>query len=150
MKVILKENVKNLGKKGDLTEASDGYARNFLFPRDLAIEATPENLKEWEKEQAEKAAEEKQARQEAEEIKSQLEKAKITIQAKGGDGGRLFGAITNKDIEKAIKDQVNLTIDRKKIELKENIKQAGSYTIDIRVYPEMVAKLSLDVKTQEK
>lgn len=149
MKIILTENVKNLGEKGELVQASDGYARNFLFPRDLAIEATEENLKIWEADQAEKAAQEKERKEEASKIKDQLEKTKITILAKGGDGGRLFGAITNKDIEKAIKDQVKVAIDRKKIELKENIKQAGVHTVEVRVYPEMIAKLRVDVQTQD-
>ncbi len=145
MKIILLKDVKSLGKAGDLVEASDGYARNFLFPKKAAIEATDDNLASWKEQKAKEAEEEAKNRAAAEELKKKLESMTLTISAKGGEGGRLFGAVTSKDIADALKKE-KLTVDKKRIELKENIKEAGMITVPVRVYPEIVAKLKVSVE----
>lgn len=145
MKIILLKDVKSLGKAGDLVEASDGYARNFLFPKKAAIEATDDNLASWKEQKAKEAEEEAKNRASAEELKKKLESMTLTISAKGGEGGRLFGAVTSKDIADALKKE-KLTVDKKRIELKENIKEAGIITVPVRVYPEIVAKLKVSVE----
>lgn len=145
MKVILLEDVKGLGKAGDLVNAKTGYARNFLFPKELAIEATPGNLKAWKEEVKNKEAQEKADKEEALKIKEQLEKVTVEIKGKGGEGGRLFGSITSKDIGEALKSQFKIDVDRRKIELKENIKTAGITNVSVRVYPEISADLKVNI-----
>lgn len=145
MKVILLEDVKGLGKKGDLVNCKTGYARNFLFPKELAIEATPTNLKKWEEEMKDKEAKMQKEKEEALELKERLEKITVELKGKGGEGGRLFGSITSKDIADSLKKQHNIDIDKKKIELKENIKTAGITNVEIRVFPEITASLKVDV-----
>ncbi len=145
MKVILLEDVKGLGKKGDLVNSKTGYARNFLFPKELAIEATQANLKKWEEEMKDKEAKMKKDKEEALKLKNELEKITVELKGKGGEGGRLFGSITSKDIAEALKKQHKLDIDKKKIELKENIKTSGIISVEVRVYPEITASLKVNV-----
>ncbi|NLY09465.1 MAG: 50S ribosomal protein L9 [Tissierellia bacterium] len=145
MKVILIKDVKGLGKAGELVNAKDGYARNMLFPRGLAIEATDENLNKWETEQATLRAEEAKRRAEAEVLKEKLESKGLKVQGKGGSAGRLFGSITSADIAKSLKAEFGLDIDKRKIELKEPIKTTGKYTVEVRVYPEMTATLAVEI-----
>ena len=146
MKVILLKDVKGLGKEGDLVNAKDGYARNFLLPKGDAIEATPANLKKWKEEQAKEAEKKENQHKEALELKEKIEAITVTINGKAGDGGRLFGSITSKDIADALKEQYNIDIDRRKIELKDNIKTLGSTQVELRVYAEVVARLNVNVK----
>ncbi|MDO5717392.1 MAG: 50S ribosomal protein L9 [Tissierellia bacterium] len=143
MKVILKSDVKGLGKAGELVDAKTGYARNFLFPRKLAVEATPENKAEWEKEQEELKKKRAEERAEAEKLKEKLEKGSVKINAKAGKGDRIFGSITSQDIADAIKAQNGIEIDKKKVELKDNIKEVGEYTVQVRVYPELTASVKV-------
>lgn len=149
MKVILIKDDKTLGRKGTLTTAKTGYARNFLIPRGIAIEATPENLKNWEEEQEELRALEKENRKEAEQIKEKIEKIQLTISAKAGEGGRLFGAITTKDIADALKKAENIDVDKKKIDLSDNIKETGVKTVEIKLYPEITASLKVNIKPEK-
>ena len=146
MKVILLKDVKGLGKEGDLVNAKDGYARNFLLPKGDAIEATPANLKKWKEEKAKEAEKKENQHKEALELKEKIEAITVTINGKAGDGGRLFGSITSKDIADALKEQYNIDIDRRKIELKDNIKTLGSTQVELRVYAEVVARLNVNVK----
>lgn len=148
MKVILLKDVKDLGKKGDLVNAKSGYARNFLIPKGDALEATPGNLKKWKKEQAELAEERKEEHSEALALKEKIEAISINIQGKAGEGGRLFGSITSKDIADRLKKDHGIVIDRRKIELKDNIKALGTTNVDVRVYPEITANLTVNVKEQ--
>ena len=145
MKVILLEDVKGLGKKGDLVNSKTGYARNFLFPKELAIEATPANMKKWEEDMKEKEAKMQKEKDQALELKSKLEKMTVELKGKGGEGGRLFGSITSKDIAEALEKQYRISVDKKKIELKENIKTSGIIDIEVRVYPEITANLKVNV-----
>lgn len=145
MQVILLKDVKGLGKAGDLVNAKTGYARNFLFPNKSAIEATPGNLKAWKEETKTQEAQRKAEKEEALKIKEKIEKVSLEIKGKGGEGGRLFGSITSKDIGEALKSQHKIDIDRRKIELKENIKTAGVTSVEVRVYPEITASLKVNI-----
>lgn len=148
MKVILLQDVKKLGKKGDVIEASDGYARNFLFPRKLAEEATANGLHvlnaKKENERKKKLAELEAAQKLAGELKGK----EVTINAKAGESGRLFGAITNKDIAEAINSKYNLSIDKKKIVM-DTIKIAGGYDIEVKLYPEVSTKMKVIIVPQQ-
>lgn len=148
MKVILLKDVKGLGKAGDLVNAKDGYARNFLFPKGNAVEATPANLKKWEEEKAKEAEKKEKEYEEALKLKEKLENISVIIEGKAGEGGRLFGSITSKDIADALKSQHKIDMDKRKIELKDNIKSLGITEVDVRVYAELLGKLKVNVKEQ--
>jgi len=139
MKVILLQDVKKMGKKGDVIEASDGYARNYLFPRKLAEEATA-NALHVENERKKKLAELEAAQKLAAELKGK----EVTINAKAGDNGRLFGAITNKDVAEAINSEFNLSIDKKKVVVN-TIKVAGTYEVEVKLYPEVSTKMKVNI-----
>ncbi|MFO7152015.1 MAG: 50S ribosomal protein L9 [Bacillota bacterium] len=145
MKVILLQDVKSLGKRGDLVNVADGYARNFLFPRNLAVEATPGNLAKLEQEK--KAKENKLARQkmEAEELAARIKNLSVTLKVKAGTQGKLYGSINSKNIAEALKEQHGIDLDRRKIQLDEPIKAFGSYEVSIKVHPEVEAKLTVRV-----
>ena len=144
MKVILLQDVKKMGKKGDVIEASDGYARNYLFPRKLAEEATANALHvvnaKKENERKKKLAELEAAQKLAAELKGK----EVTINAKAGDNGRLFGAITNKDVAEAINSEFNLSIDKKKVVVN-TIMVAGTYEVEVKLYPEVSTKMKVNI-----
>ena len=144
MKVILIKDVKSFGKAGELVNAKTGYARNFLIPNGLAKEATKENLEIWEKEQAEL----KRIIKNAKELKETLEKLEVVIKTKTGNGDKLFGSITSQDISDALKKQHKIEIDKRKIELKENIKSLCTLTVPVRVYPEIVATVKVSIEKE--
>lgn len=148
MKVILLQDVKKIGKKGDVIEASDGYARNFLFPRKLAQEASASNMhilnNKIENERKQKLAELEAAQKLAGELKGK----EITIEAKAGENGKLFGAITSKDVAELIKKQHKIDIDKKKIVM-DTIKLAGGYEIEVKLYPEVSTKMKVIIVPQE-
>lgn len=148
MKVILLKDIKGLGKAGELVDAKDGYARNFLFPRKAALEATEENLKNWEEEKRIQRETEAQNIKEAEELKKVLEGKTLHINAKGGDKGRLFGAITSLDIAKRLVEEYSIDVDKRKIDLKENIKTEGEYKVPFKLYQGVVAELKVEVKVK--
>ena len=143
MVVILNRDIKGTGKAGDVVKVSDGYARNMLIPRGWATEATEGNVRSLEKQKAiaaEKKAEEKAAAQaQAEKIKA----LSVTIKTKAGDGGRIFGSITSKDIADALKAQHKVTVDKKKIQLDSPIKQTGETEVAIKLYPEVATTLKV-------
>ena len=147
MKVILLQDVKKIGKKGEVIEASDGYARNFLFPRKLAQEATDANMhilnNKKENERKKKLAEIEAAQKLAGELKGK----EITIKTKIGESGKLFGAITSKDISALIKTQYKVEIDKKKIVM-DTIKLAGNYEIEVKLYPEVSTKMKVNIIPQ--
>lgn len=148
MKVILLEDVKGLGKKGEMVNSKVGYFRNFLSPKKLAIEATPANKKAWEEEQLRKAEIFKENKELALQLKEKLEAANIVVKAKGGGDGRLFGSITAGDIADQINKDLGLEIDKKKVELKENIKTDGVHKVGIRVFPEILAEVAVKVEKE--
>jgi large subunit ribosomal protein L9 len=145
MKVILLKDVKGLGKEGELVNAKDGYARNFLIPRKLAVEATDANLKKWEEDMARKRQKQQEEYERALKLKEKIEGVSIEIKSKAGEGGKLFGSITSKDIAEALKKQHKIDVDKKKIDMKNNIKTLGTTTVEIKVYPEITATLKVNV-----
>lgn len=145
MKVILTQDVKNLGKKGDIVNASDGYARNFLLSKGLAKEATEGNVKVT---NAQKEAERKQKLADTEaalKLSNELKEKELVMKVKAGDGGKLFGAITSKDIAEEIKKQLNLDFDKKKISVN-NIKSLGVYEAEIKLYTGISGKLTIKIE----
>lgn len=145
MKVVLLEDIKTLGKKGDIVEASDGYAGNFLLPKKKAIAATAENLNtlKLQKANADKIAAELLA--EAKALKDKIEKSEVTVSIKGGEGGKTYGSVSTKEIAQAMKDQSGLEVDKKKIVLPEPIKTFGVHEISIKLHKEVSAKLKVKV-----
>ena len=144
MKVILLEDVKNVGKKGDIINAKDGYARNFLFPKNLAIEATPVNLKNLEAAQKQREKKEKEAYTEAKKLEEELMKLTVVIKTKTGENGKLFGAVTTKEIAENIEKEYGYTIDKKKYEM-EPIKLVGEYFVKIKLHPQVNAQVKVVV-----
>lgn len=144
MKIILLKDVKDLGKKGDVVDTSDGYARNYLFPRKLAQEATSENLhvvtmkKDSERKLKLKEIEEAQA------IAEKMKNKEVTVKVKVGENGRLFGAVTGKDVAEIIKKNFGVDVDKKKVVV-ETIKMVGSYDVEVKIYPEISAKFKLSI-----
>ncbi len=145
MKVILLKDVKGLGKEGELVNAKDGYARNFLFPKKLAIEATDANLKKWEEDMAKRKQKQQEEYEKAVKLKEKIESISIELKSKSGEGGKLFGSITSKDVAQALKTQHKIDIDKKKIEMKNNIKSLGTTTVEVKLYPEVTATLKVNV-----
>ena len=149
MQVILLEDVKGLGKKGTVVNASDGHARNFLFPRKLAMEATPANLKNLENKNAHEQAVRAEEKAKALDLKRKVESAgAVVITTKGGEGGKLYGAITSKDVAEAFEKSYGIVLDKKKIVLNTAIKQAGEYTAELKLYTEISAVLKLKIEVQ--
>lgn len=148
MIVILNRDIKGTGKAGDVVNVSDGYARNMLLPKGYATEATEGNIRSLKKQKAiaaEKKAEEKAAAQQTAE---RIGKVSVEIKTKAGEGGRIFGSITSKDIADALKAQHNITVDKKKILLDSPIKQTGEMTVEIKLYTDVNAKLKVVVNAQ--
>jgi len=145
MKVILVQDVKNLGKKGDVVNVADGYARNFLFPRNLAIEASPGNIARLEQEKKAMENKKEKEKREAVELAKKIEKCTVTLKVKAGEQGKLYGSINTKDIAEGLKSQFNIDIDKRKIVLKEPIKSLGSYEVEVKIHPEVDAKFKLRV-----
>ena len=145
MKVILLEDIKGVGKKDQVINASDGYARNFLFAKNKALEATPNNLKQLE--HRKKAEEDRKAEEyaKAKELSDKIDGISVTISVKTGNNGKLFGAVTNKEISSALKEQHNLDIDKKKIIVNDSIKAIGEKTVDIKLHTKVTAKLSVKI-----
>ena len=146
MVVILLKNVKGTGKAGDVVKVSDGYARNMLIPKGFAKEATEGNVRNLEKQKmiaAEKKAEEKAK---AEALAEKLKGLGVDIKTKGGEGGRLFGSITSKDISEALSDQHGISIDKKKIVLDAPIKNCGDFRIPVKLYPEVAGEIKVTVR----
>jgi len=145
MKVILKADVKGNGKKGEIINVSDGYARNFLFPKGLAVEANAQAMNEYNNAASSKAHHEKMLKEAAEANKAKLDAASVTIKAKAGAGGRLFGSVTSKEIAAEIKNTLKLDIDKKKIVLDSDIKAFGTYTVPVKLYTGISANLKVIV-----
>ena len=145
MKVILQQEVKKVGKKGDVIEVSEGYARNYLLPRKLAVPAADANVNAA---VLQKTAEERRQQrilEEAQVLAAQMAKIEVSIGVKTGEGGRLFGSVTGKDIADALKAKHNIDIDKRKIELKDTIKSLGSYPVPIKLHPEVSTQITVHI-----
>ena len=146
MKVILLKDVKGTGKKGEIKEVSDGYARNFLLKKGAAVEATGTNMKELDEKAKSKERKELIAYEEAVLLGKQMEEVNIVIEAKAGEGGRLFGSITSKEIAEQLKKQKNIDVDKRKISLDEPIRSLGSRFVDIKIHQKVTTRIRVDIK----
>ncbi len=148
MKVILLKDVKGTGKKGEVKEVSDGYARNFLIKKNVAVEANSTNIKELEEKEKSKERKELIQYEEAVLLGKQMEDINIEIYAKSGEGGRLFGSITSKEIAEQLKKQKNIDVDKRKILLDEPIRSLGSRFVEIKIHQKVTTKVRVDVIEQ--
>lgn len=145
MKVILLEDVKSVGKKGDLVELKDGYAKNFILPKKLGVEATDANMNTL---KLQKKNEEKMAKEQleaAQAFAAEIEQMTVKVEIKGGEGGKTFGSVSSKEIAKAVADQYDREIDKKKIQLNEAIKMAGTHEVTVKLHPKVSARLRVHV-----
>lgn len=145
MKVILLQDVKTLGKKGEIVEVSDGYARNAILPKKLGVEATSKNLNDLklQNQHADKVAAENLAAAKA--LAGTVAQQKVVVKIKTGEGGKLFGSVSAKEIAEAAKAQTGLELDKKKMQLTEPIKTLGTYEVPVKLHPQVTAKLSVQV-----
>lgn len=145
MKIILLQDEKKLGKKGEIIEASEGYARNYILPKKIGVEATPKNMNDL---KLQKANEEKKAKElldSAKALAAELEEKQVVVKIKAGEGGKTFGSVSTKEIAAAVKEQHGIEIDKKKIQLAENLKNFGTYEVILKLHPAVAAKLSVKV-----
>lgn len=145
MKVILLDNIKGVGKKDEVINASDGYARNFLFPKKLAVEANSENMSKLNNKKEANNYRKDLEKQAAEETAKKLKGILLKINVKAGENGKIFGGVTAKEIADTLKAQANIEVDKKKIELKEQIKTLGTFSINIKLYEGVTGVLKVDV-----
>ncbi len=146
MIVILKRDVKGTGKAGDVVKVSDGYARNMLLPKGLAEEATKNNVHTLEKAKAKREEEEAKAKEEALKQAESMKSMRVVIETKAGEGGKLFGSITSKDIAEALKDQYDISVDKRKIVLDQPIKEVGVSRVKVKIFPEITGVITVEVK----
>ena len=145
MKVILKDNIKGVGKKDEIINASDGYARNFLLPKGLAVEANSENMSKLKAKENSAAYKKEQEKEEAEKIAKKLSGIQLKIPVKVGENGKIFGGVSAKEIAELLKVNYKIEVDKKKIELKDTIKTLGLRTVTIKLYDGVVGNLKVDV-----
>lgn len=146
MKVILLQDVKGLGKKGEIVNAKDGYARNFLFPKNLAKEATEGNVKVLEEQKTAKKIKQQEELTKAKELAEKVSELTVELKGKSGENGKLFGSITTKDVSEALKKQHKIDIDKRKMDIDGgNIKSIGTTLVEVKVYPNVSAKLKVKV-----
>ncbi|HHT88295.1 MAG TPA: 50S ribosomal protein L9 [Clostridiales bacterium] len=146
MEVILIEDVKNLGKKGDVVKVSDGYARNYILPKKLGVEATKQNLYILKQQKDAEDKRQQEMLEEARELAKKLEAFTVNLKIKTGEGGKTFGSISTKEISAALNEQSGLQIDRKKVQLPEPIKNTGTYTVGVKLHPKVTAELKVIVE----
>ncbi len=145
MKIILIQDEKKLGKKGDIIEASEGYARNYILPKKIGVEATPKNMNDLKLHKANEDKHAKELLDAAEALAAELENKQVTVKIKAGEGGKTFGSVSTKDIAEAYKAQHNLDIDKKRIQLSDGLKSFGTYEVPIKLHPHVTGKLSVRV-----
>ena len=145
MKVILTQDIKGVGKKDEIINANDGYARNFLFPKKMAVEANKQNMSLLQGRKDSANFKKEPDKEKANELKDKISKIMLTIKVKSGENGKIFGSITSKEISTELKKQHNIEIDKKKIMLKEAIKEQGTFTIEIKLYEGIIGKLKINI-----
>lgn len=145
MRVILLQDVKSLGKKGEIVNVSDGYARNFVLPKGLGVEADAKNMNDLKLQKANEAKVAKEQLEAAQELAKVLETKQVVVKIKAGEGGRTFGSISSKEIAQEAKKQCDLDLDKKKIQLPEAIKALGAYEVAVKLHPKVTGKLLVKV-----
>lgn len=145
MKVILKADIKGVGKKDEVINASDGYARNFLFPKNLAVEANNENMAKLRAKQNSAKFQKDQEKEEALKVADRLSKILLKIKVKSGENGKIFGGVSTKEIAQELESQYQIKVDKKKIDLKETIKVLGVQIVEIKLFEGVIGKLKVDV-----
>lgn len=145
MKVILKEDIKSLGKQGEIVDVSDGYARNFILKKGKGVEANSKNLNDLKLQKANEAKIAQQQLEAAQELGKKIEAGKIEMSIKTGEGGKAFGSIASKEIATEVKSQMGLDIDKKKIQLKEAIKTLGTHAVPVKLHPKVTVELKVIV-----
>ncbi len=149
MKVILKADIKGVGKKDEVINASDGYARNFLFPKNLAVEANNENMNKLRAKQNSMKFQKDQEKEEAIKIADKLKRISLRIKVKAGENGKIFGGVSTKEISKELEIQHGINIDKKKIDLKETIKTLGVHNIEVKLFEGVIGSLKVDVISEK-
>jgi large subunit ribosomal protein L9 len=145
VQVILKKDVKGTGKAGEIVKVSDGFARNMLIPRGMAVEATDANVKILRKQREIEARKNAASREDAETLVKELKDKKIVIKRKAGEGGKLFGSVTTMDISGALKEQLDIELDKKKIDLAQPIKALGTFSAELRLYQDIKCRLKIEI-----
>ena len=145
MKVILMNDIKGVGKKDEVIEASDGYARNYLFPKKLAVEANNTNMSKIKAKQESKQFKRDTEKKEAEEIAKKLKGIMLKVKVRAGENGKIFGGVTSKEISEGLKKDYNIIVDKKKIILADTVKNLGMITVDIKLYEGVIGKLKVDI-----
>ena len=148
MKVILKQDKKGVGKKDQIINANDGYARNYLFPKDLAVLADKGNIANLEMKKASKEHKKELEKLEAKKVAEKIDKILLKLPVKSGENGKIFGSVTSKEIAQNLEEQYKIKVDKKKIALSEPIKVLGMFNIDIKLYDDVIAKLKVNVISQ--
>lgn len=148
MKIILLQDVKSVGKKGDIIDANDGYARNFLIPKKMGVPANAENMNTLKLQKSNEAKVAQEQLEEAQRFARELETKEVVLAIKAGEGGKTFGSVSSKEIANAYKEQCGITIDKKKIQLPESIKNFGVYEVKIKLHPKVTGTLKVKVKEQ--
>lgn len=145
MKVILLKDEKKLGKKGDIVEVSEGYAKNYILPKKIGAEANANNMNDLKLQKANEAKIAQQQLDDAKNLAHELESKLVTVKMKAGEGGRAFGSVSSKEIAAAVKEQHDLNIDKKKIQLPETLKTFGNHEINVKLHPQVTAKLNVKI-----
>lgn len=145
MKVILKQDIKGVGKKDQIINVSDGYVRNFLFPKNMAVEANNENMSKLRAKQDSNAFKRQQEKEEAQKIADKISKIILKVPVKAGGNGKIFGGVSTKEISDLLEKNYKIKVDKKKIELKETIKELGTRNVNIKLYEGVIANLKIDV-----
>jgi len=148
MKIILLQDVKSVGKKGDIIDANDGYARNFLIPKKMGVPANAENMNTLKLQKSNEAKVAQEQLEEAQRFAKELETKEVVLAIKAGEGGKTFGSVSSKEIANAYKEQCGIKIDKKKIQLPESIKNFGVYEVKIKLHPKVTGTLKVKVKEQ--
>ena len=146
MEIILTQDVKALGKKGEIVKVSDGYARNFILPKKLGLEATKQNMYDLNMQKAAEEKRQKEILEEAKVLAKKIEELTIKVTVKAGEGGKTFGSVSTKEIAAAVKEQHGLDLDKKKFALNDPIKNAGSYTVPVKLHPQVTAEMKVKVE----
>ena len=145
MKIILLQDEKKLGKKGDIIETSEGYARNYLLPKKIGVEANAKNLNDLKLQKANDDKKAKELLESCRKLAAELEQKPVVVKIKTGEGGRTFGSVSSKEIAAAYKEQYGIEIDKKKIQLADNLKSFGNYEVTVKLHPQVAAKLTVKV-----